>query len=377
LYLDGAHLIAMATNFGGASGAGDGAVTAVADPNSDTSLRGAVLSLNNGPVHSIYQDGNGSLLALSPLKASTCGSPTASFGLSWAAPGNIELHLNSPTGPVAGQFGASGTALVSGITDGTQIFMTQNVGSSGPGTLASARATVIPSDCKVPGIAPLGAVNAASFVADSVAPGSLATVFGSNLSTATAQTAGSSYPTILAGTSVTLGGQASQLWYVSPGQINFLVPANMTPGRYILNIGTASSEILVTSVSPGIFTLKGNGTGVPLAAVTGVLSDGSTVSLPPYQCSNAGCAAVPMVLPGDLTDLYLVRYGTGIRNYQTISATLGSVRAEVVYVGAQGQFPGLDQVNLHLKGPIGLSGTQSLRLRVDGTDSNSFSLQFP
>jgi uncharacterized protein (TIGR03437 family) len=361
----------------GASGAGNGTVEATAGANSGPSLRGAVLSLNNGPTSPVYQDGAGALMALSPLNASACGTQIAEFGLSWIAPSNIEFHLNAASGPaVAGQFGSEGTTTLFGIPDGTLVFMVQSPNGSGAGTLASARASVT-SSCTAATIAPLGLVNAASYAPISLAPDSLATVFGVNLSPTTAQAGGNPYPTTLGGVSVSLGGQACPLWYVSSGQINFAVPSNLASGRYTLAIGTASSDVLITNVSPGIFTVKGDGTGVPLASISGVLNDNTTVSLAPYQCSGTGCDIVPMVLPANLSDLYIVLYGTGIRHYGAVSASLGSFTAEVSFAGAQGQFPGLDQINLHLKGPFGgLSGLQTLQLQADGMNSNPVSLEF-
>ena len=50
---------------------------------------------------------------------------------------------------------------------------------------------------------------------------------------------------------------------------------------------------------------------------------------------------MPIALPDGLADLYIVLYGTGIRNYHMISAMLGSVKADVAYAGPQGSFPGL------------------------------------
>ena len=255
--------------------------------------------------------------------------------------------------------------------------MVQSPGGSGAGTLASARANVIASNCKAPTIAPLGLVNAASYAATSLAPDSLATVFGGNLSSITAQASGSAYPTTLGGATVALNGQLCPLWYASSGQINFAVPSNLPSGRYTLSVGTASSDVLITNVPPGIFTLKGDGTGVPLATISGVLNDGTTVSLAPYQCSNSGCSMSPMALPANLSDLYIVLYGTGIRHYRTISASLGSIPTEVLFAGSQTQFPGLDQINLHAKGPFNsLSGLQTLRLQVDSIMSNPVPLQF-
>jgi uncharacterized protein (TIGR03437 family) len=85
---------------------------------------------------------------------------------------------------------------------------------------------------------------------------------------------------------------------------------------------------------------------------------------------------VPIALPDDLSELYIVLYGTGIRNFQNISAVVGPAAAEVVFVGPQSQFLGLDQINLRLTNPTGLTGLQSLRLKVDGMYSNSVDLQF-
>ncbi|HLK70264.1 MAG TPA: BACON domain-containing carbohydrate-binding protein [Bryobacteraceae bacterium] len=360
----------------GSSGAGDGTVQVTADANADPSLRGAVLSLNNGQIHSVYQDSGSTLFALSPLNASTCGSQSAQIGVAWSAPNNVELHLNSPSGAMLGQFGPSGSTVLSGITDGSVIFLVQAPGTAGAGPLASGRVTVLPANCNGATIAPLGVVNAASYAPASLAAGSLATIFGSNLSAGTSQPSGGTFPTTLGGATVTVTGEACPLWFVSPGQINFAVPANLETGRHTLTVGLASTEVLITPVSPGIFTLKGDGTGVPLATVTGVLNDGSTVSLPPYQCTGSGCSVVPITVPDGLTDFYIVLYGTGVRNGKVISATLGSMPLEVVYAGAQGQYQGLDQINLHLKGPVTLSGTQSLRLQADGVVSNAVSLQF-
>jgi uncharacterized protein (TIGR03437 family) len=144
-----------------------------------------------------------------------------------------------------------------------------------------------------------------------------------------------------------------------------------------LSIGQATSDVLITNISPGIFTVKGDGTGVPVGSVAAVTSDGSSVTLSPFQCGANGCQIVPLGLPNDLRDFYLVLYGTGIRNFRSVSASIGDSAAEVAFVGSQAQYPGLDQVNLHLKGPLALSGVQSVRVQVDGVASNSVDLLFP
>jgi uncharacterized protein (TIGR03437 family) len=166
------------------------------------------------------------------------------------------------------------------------------------------------------------------------------------------------------------------LYYVSPAQINFVVPAGLPAGRYLLAVNSATADAIVTNTSPGIFTVKGDGTGVPAGSLIEVMNDGSSVSITPYQCSSAGCTIVPVSLPSNLASLYIVLYGTGIRNALSISAQLGSVAAQVVYFGQVAAYPGLDQVNLLIASPAGLTGSQSLTLQVDGVFSNSVDLLF-
>jgi uncharacterized protein (TIGR03437 family) len=60
-----------------------------------------------------------------------------------------------------------------------------------------------------------------------VAPNSWAAAFGTAMarSTATATpTADGQWPTTLAGITVQVEGQPAELYYASPGQINFLMP---------------------------------------------------------------------------------------------------------------------------------------------------------
>src|SRR5271154_5861285 len=66
-----------------------------------------------------------------------------------------------------------------------------------------------------------------------ISPNSLATIYGSSLAQGTASAptnAANSLPNSLEGVSVSIGGETAQLLYVSPQQINFLVPANTAIG---------------------------------------------------------------------------------------------------------------------------------------------------
>ncbi|PYS77741.1 MAG: hypothetical protein DMF70_16085 [Acidobacteria bacterium] len=102
-----------------------------------------------------------------------------------------------------------------------------------------------------------------------VAPDSIAVARGSNLANTTVQSQrlpNRTFPTNVAGTTVTVNGRAAQIFFVSPGQVNFLVPP-------ATEIGTA--DVVVTNsenfqsrgsvptlrTAPGIFTKPGDGTG--------------------------------------------------------------------------------------------------------------------
>ncbi len=120
-----------------------------------------------------------------------------------------------------------------------------------------------------------GVVNAASFQGTSslvpnVARGSIITIFGTNLSSATAAADRLPIPTQLPGTAtqVLFDNVAAPLFYVSPTQINLQVPFELPPTLVFTDLvvrnGSLSSA-RVTAVlrpqDPGIFTLLQSGGG--------------------------------------------------------------------------------------------------------------------
>src|SRR5258708_8634748 len=67
----------------------------------------------------------------------------------------------------------------------------------------------------------LRVVNAASLSSGSVAPGSIITIFGTKLTSGVASaTDATKPPSTLGGVTVSIGGSAAALFYVSPTQIN-------------------------------------------------------------------------------------------------------------------------------------------------------------
>lgn len=84
-----------------------------------------------------------------------------------------------------------------------------------------------------------GVVNASSY-ASPVEPGSIVSIFGSNLAIGTqgAQASSPPLPRMLAETTVTFSDIKAALLYVSPTQINAQIPSSITPG----SLGVAGAE---------------------------------------------------------------------------------------------------------------------------------------
>ena len=90
-----------------------------------------------------------------------------------------------------------------------------------------------PIGSSTPVITPGRVVNAASYLGD-LAPGGLATIYGSNLADSMYTLTGASgFPRSVAGVSVSVNGVTAPLLYVSPTQINFQVPWEATSGLAI------------------------------------------------------------------------------------------------------------------------------------------------
>ena len=114
-----------------------------------------------------------------------------------------------------------------------------------------------------PAVLPDGIGNSASFTPRmAISPGSLISIFGSQLTSGSVEQAGDQFPVFkLAGTSVRLNGTAIPLLYVSPGQVNAYVPLDLQPrnSMYALELsvaggGTAAMTLAALDATPGIFT---------------------------------------------------------------------------------------------------------------------------
>lgn len=205
----------------------------------------------------------------------------------------------------------------------------------------------------LPSISANGVSAAAAFGGGaSVSPGDWIEIYGSQLATDTRTWGyndfnGINAPTSLGGVSVTVGGQAAYVDYVSDGQVNALLPSNLGTGQQQLTITTpagisASYQLNVNPVQPGILapaSFKVGGTQYAAA----LFPDGSTYVAPLGAIGGVSSRAAAL---GDTVTFYGIGFGavtpatpTGqiVQQRATIvmplSVTIGSVPAQVTYAG--------------------------------------------
>jgi uncharacterized protein (TIGR03437 family) len=199
----------------------------------------------------------------------------------------------------------------------------------------------------------------------SVAPGSWVEIYGSNLAPDTqgwtgADFTGNNAPTMLNGVSVSIGGQAAFVDYISATQVNAQLPSNIATGGPLqltvtnANGTSAPVNITVNTTEPGLlapvsFKIGGN------QYVVGQHSNGSYV-LPVGAIS--GVTSSP-AKPGETIVIYGVGFGSVIPNIPAgeivtesnqLSASFeilfGKTPAQLPYFGLAPSFVGLYQFNV-------------------------------
>ena len=235
--------------------------------------------------------------------------------------------------------------------------------------------------------APATTVSAASGMAP-VAPGSIVSIYGSNLATTGTSATTVPLPTNLGGTSVTItdgsGATAALgLFYAGPNQINAEVPETASTGTATLTIttpsGTQTASVMLAAVAPGLFTANQSGKGVAAAQLVTNQSNGqqTTVDIFNAPCAAGACVGIPLDVSSGNTALVL--FGTGIQNRASLSdvtVMIGGQALPGFYAGPAPMFTGLDQVNVLLPASLAGSGTVNITVSISGTQSNVVTATF-
>lgn len=228
-------------------------------------------------------------------------------------------------------------------------------------------------------------VNAADFQAGPMAPNTIGTVFGTGLAYVTKALApedivGGVLPHVLPGTGVNvlIGGLAANIFYVSPTQINFLVPSLLGPGpcdfQIVLNgLAGPNVRIQIAAASPAPFQLDAK-------TVIATRTDGSLIT-----------SAAP-ANPGDVLILYATGLGDTVPPviYSNLSLKAAALKglAEfklmldgmaldpslILYAGIAPGFAGLYQINVQI--PNTVNANPDLQIGL-GTALSSVGIKLP
>ncbi|MCI0389262.1 MAG: hypothetical protein MOB07_10940 [Acidobacteria bacterium] len=230
-------------------------------------------------------------------------------------------------------------------------------------------------------------VSAASYRRTRLAAEGIAAAYGSNLSVATEAASSLPLPTSLGGTTVkvkdSLGVERlSPLLFVSPAQINYIIPAGTAPGMAAITVTDARGIVtpgteMIMAVGPGFFTADASGQGIPVAFALRV--KGANITYEPiarYDALQQKFVLIPIDLgPDAVTEqVFLVLFGTGFRVGRPLPAGpavfIGDTFVEPLYVGAQPDYPGLDQVNLPIPRSLIGKGEVEIRMSMDDKSAN-------
>lgn len=220
----------------------------------------------------------------------------------------------------------------------------------------------------------LANVNAASFTGETLASDSIVAAFGTELAAGAQVATIIPLPTNLGGTTVIVRDNTNKeflapLFFVSASQVNFLMPPGLAPGSATVFIANpagklASGTVMIEPVAPALFAANASGRGAPAAVLLRVKEDGTQV----YE---------PLPLSIDLDDpteqVFLIAYGTGLRQRSSLEAVTARVSDEpvpVLFAGAVAGLAGLDQVNVRLPRSLRTYGQVDFAVTVESKQTN-------
>ncbi len=311
-----------------------------------------------------------------------CGSSATRFDI---ATGNvIESHVADPRGFMVKQLAIPGNIFSSAVTNTATVAGGGELNTTNDS--ASDATPINPPAQPAPASNPGGIVNAASYL-PTVAAGSIATVFGSNLSIGTASSAGAiPYPTTLAGSSIQIGGRAAPLSFASPSQVNLQIPwelAGQTQASVIATVGAVLSNQQTMSIAPfapGIFTLNEAGSSQGAVLIAGT----------PLFAAPPSAAGRQPAKGGELISIYCTGLGavsnqpaTGFAaapadplsvTTTTPTVTIGGMVAQVSFSGLAPGTVGLYQVNVQV--PLGAPAGNAVQVTLSngGATSNTVTI---
>jgi uncharacterized protein (TIGR03437 family) len=263
--------------------------------------------------------------------------------------------------------------------------VTLQLAAARPGVALPAQAIVF-GTIGSPGAAPIvlnnSVVNSATeqTTANTVAPGQFMSIFGHNLADKVATAEDGIPKTTLGGVQVLFGGSFLPLFYVSPSQINTVLPFGV-PAQYAFQLivqrdGIPSVPLLLTVVpaQPGIFAADSSGSGQGvilgpanrLADAANPVSGGDVISI---YCTGLGALDQPVnvATPAPAQEP-LARVSA------EVGVLIGGIKADVLFAGlAPGLFD-LYQVKVQVPVKVPVGDNIPVQIGIGNLMSNEVTL---
>ena len=232
-----------------------------------------------------------------------------------------------------------------------------------------------------------GVVNGASFApGEALAPGSIVSVFGSNLTQGLNHATQLPLETTLGGATINIGGVEAPLFFTSSGQVNAQIPFELaaTSRPHVVvqtrrngsgpEVVTVPGTITLAEARPGIFSTnqQGSGQGAILDA-QGQLVDSAAPAaggaIIQIFCTGLG-ATNPQVASGQAAP------GAEplARVVVAVEAQVGGRTATVHFAGLAPGFVGLYQVNVEIPADVEPGAAVPLLLLQNGVPSNTVTI---
>jgi len=233
-----------------------------------------------------------------------------------------------------------------------------------------------------------GTIDNASFAVNTpVAPGSLVSIFGTDLAGDAAIAAGPSLPAELGTTALTLGGVPVPLIHAFPNQVDAQIPwelAGQTAAPLTIvtdDLSGNTVSVPLAEFSPGLYTATGTGTGQGA-----ILIDGTTTLAAPASGPFAG---QPAKRGTDYIDIFATGLGPVTNQPSsgapalpsplswttaTVTVTIGGVPATPSFAGLAPGWVGLYQVNVQVPANAPVGDAVPVALSVGGAASNQVTI---
>ena len=218
-----------------------------------------------------------------------------------------------------------------------------------------------------------GMVSAASFSPTAIpSPGEIVSIFGSNLADGPQAATQLPLPTQMQNAFVLLGTQTMPLLYVSPNQINAVMPYGLTGDTAYQAVARHGSRlsvpqrIPVAAADPAVFTPSGNGQGQghiyiePGNILAGSSTPATAGDVLTMYCTGLGAVTQP-VTAGSAAPSQPLAYAAG-----TVSVTIGGQPATVPFAGLAPGFAGLYQINAKVPSGVPTGDQIPVVIMVDG-----------